>query len=92
MHARQIAYWVFNDACPPSPGGTLPASPPLPAKSGIPYADVWQYVRSPQEKDISAGCSGYDAKGNYYSSGDTAHKWFLDLNAATSANPSAPKK
>jgi Domain of unknown function (DUF1906) len=92
MGSRPMAYWVYNDACPPSPGGTLPAMPPQPANSGISYATVWQYVRSPQEKEISARCTGYASDGNYYAPGDSAHTWFLDVNVATSSNPSAAKK
>jgi hypothetical protein len=92
MRSRQILFWVYNDACPPSLGATLPGNSPSPANSGISYATIWQFVRSPQEKQISGHCSGYAADGNYYAPGDAAHKWFLDANVATSPDPSAPKK
>ncbi len=49
---RKIAYWVTNDACPPSPGCAFPKRPPAPAESGISFADVWQFAQSPKE----AGC------------------------------------
>lgn len=89
--SRQITYWVFNDACPPSPGGILPAAAPQPANSGISFAAIWQYLRSPRQKEISARCPEYAPDGNYYAPGDSGHKWFLDLSVATSPNPSAPK-
>jgi hypothetical protein len=92
MGSRQIAFWVYNDACPPSPGGSLASPAPNPSQSGTPYATVWQTVRSPQEKQISSHCKGYAKDGNFYAPGDTNHEWFLDVNVAASPDPSAPKK
>ena len=46
----ELVYWVYNDACPPSPGCSTPQDPPAPSKSGIAYAQVWQFVRSPRDK------------------------------------------
>jgi len=43
----ELAYWVYNDACAPSPGCVVPRNPPPPSKSGIPYVQIWQFVRSP---------------------------------------------
>jgi hypothetical protein len=85
-----VVYWVYNDACPPSPGCSVPQNPPAPSTSGVAYASVWQYVRSPREKKVARHCRGYASDGNCYAPGDTAHKWFLDENVAASANPSAP--
>jgi hypothetical protein len=85
-------YWVFNDACPPAPGCSNPRNPPAPSASGVPYAAVWQFVRSPREKKTARRCTGYAKDGNCYSPGDVAHKWFLDMNVAASADPSAPQK
>ena len=46
--SRDIAFWVFNDMCPPSPGCTTSVGLPVPPKSGVAYAGVWQFVRSPR--------------------------------------------
>jgi hypothetical protein len=86
-----IVYWVYNDACPPSPGCGVPQKPPSPAASGVAYASVWQYVRSPKEKQTARHCRGYANDGNCYAAGDARHKWFLDENVATTANPSGGK-
>jgi hypothetical protein len=86
-----VVYWVYNDACPPSPGCSIPQNPPPPSSSGVTYASVWQYVRSPQEKKVAWHCRGYASDGNCYVPGDTGHKWFLDENVATTADPSAPR-
>jgi Rv2525c-like, glycoside hydrolase-like domain len=86
----ELIYWVFNDACPPSPGCNSPKDLPPPSKSGIGYAQVWQFVRSPRDKQTARHCTGYAKDGNCYAAFDTAHRYNLDLNAATSADPSAP--
>jgi hypothetical protein len=86
-----LVYWVYNDACPPSPGCGVPQKPPSPAASGVAYAGVWQYVRSPREKETARHCGGYAGDGNCYAPGDARHKWFLDENVATTADPSAPR-
>jgi hypothetical protein len=85
-----VVYWVYNDACPPSPGCGVPQNPPAPSGSGVAYASVWQYVRSPREKKVARHCRGYADDGNCYAPGDAGHKWFLDENVATSSDPSAP--
>jgi hypothetical protein len=87
--SADFVYSIFNDACPPSPGCTYPQNPPSPAAGGIPYASVWQYAQSPRRKEFTAHCApGYHSDGNCYAPGDTAHAWFLDVNSATSADPS----
>jgi Domain of unknown function (DUF1906) len=86
-----VVYWVYNDACPPSPGCGVPQNPPAPLAGGVAYASVWQYVRSPREKKIARHCRGYATDGNCYAPGDTEHKWFLDENVATTADPSASR-
>ena len=83
-----VVYWVYNDACPPSPGCSVPQNPPGPAASEVAYASVWQYVRSPREKKVARRCRGYASDGNCYAPGDAAHKWFLDENVATTPDPS----
>ena len=86
----QFAFWVFNDACPPSPGCVSMSNPPLPSASGVKDATVWQFVRSPREKESASRCPGYAADENCYAAADAARKWFLDLDIAARANPSLP--
>jgi glycoside hydrolase-like protein len=86
-----VVYWVYNDACPPSPGCGIPQKEAMPSASGVAYASVWQYVRSPREKKIARHCRGYAGDGNCYAAGDTVRRWFLDENVATTGDPSAPR-
>lgn len=85
---RQFAFWVFNDACPPSPGCVPLSNPPPPSASGVKDAAVWQFVRSPREKESASRCPGYAADENCYAAADAARKWFLDMDIAANANPS----
>jgi Domain of unknown function (DUF1906) len=87
---RDLAYFVYNDACPPSPGCMALHSPALPSASGVPYAVVWQFAQSPRRKEFTVRCAAtYHADGNCYGPGDTTHSWFLDLNSATRPDPSS---
>ena len=87
---REIAYFVYNDACAPSPGCVVAHNPPPPSASGVPYAAVWQFAQSPRRKEFTARCAAtYNADGNCYAPGDTKHAWFLDLNSATTPDPSS---
>ena len=84
-----FVYFIFNDVCPPSPGCTYPQNPPSPAVGGILYASVWQYAQSPRRMERTAHCApGYHTDGNCYAPGDTAHAWSLDVDTATSSDPS----
>jgi len=89
--SRKISYWVTQDGCPPSPGCML--VPRLaPGVSGVAFADIWQYAQSPRRKDVAAACRGYSSDGGCYlpeSSG--VAKLHLDLNTASSADPSHGK-
>jgi hypothetical protein len=88
LGAQDFSYFIFNDGCPPSPGCVFPAAPPAPATGGIPFAGVWQFVRSPRT-EFSAHCPpGYHNDGNCYAPNDAAHTWFLDVSSATSSDPS----
>jgi hypothetical protein len=91
-NAEQLALWIANDQCPPSPACTL-KNPPLstivtPSLKG--FAVAWQYVQSPRRPEFSRACPRNDAPdGNCYAPGlaqgaDT----FVDLNVAWSADPS----
>jgi hypothetical protein len=84
-----FAFFVYNDACPPSSGCTFSKNPPAPADGGIAYAAVWQYAQSPRRMEFTAHCApGYHTDGNCYAPGDAAHSWFLDVDTATSPDPS----
>jgi hypothetical protein len=86
---KDTVIFAFNDTCPPSPGCVFPQDPPAPATSGVSYAAVWQFAQSPRRKDRTARCApGYHPDGNCYAPGDASHSWFLDVNSATSADPS----
>src|SRR5438445_273567 len=43
--SRDLVYWVFNDACPPSPGCAIPQNPPPTSASALPYATVWPFAQ-----------------------------------------------
>jgi hypothetical protein len=87
--SRTLAYWVYNDACPPSPGCVAAKAPPSPAASGVSYAAVWQFAQSPRRKNFTPKCSTtYQANGNCYAPEDVAKTWFLDIDTATSPDPS----
>jgi hypothetical protein len=92
LGTREFAFWVYNDACPPSPGCTFPDNPPPPSRSGFSSALIWQYAQSPRRKEFTAYCpAGYGPYGNCYVPGDSAHRWFLDVNVASSPDPSSSK-
>jgi len=88
----ELVYWVYNDACAPSPGCVVTQNPPPPSKSGISYAQIWQFVRSPRDKQTAVHCTGYAKNGHCFAPGDIAHSWFLDVNTATSPDPSGGAK
>ena len=90
---RDLSYFVFNDVCPPAPGCVVTKNPPAPSASGIPYASVWQFALSPRSKERTVRCAAsYSTDGNCYAPGDAAHSWFLDLDTATTADPSGGAK
>jgi hypothetical protein len=88
--ARPITYWVTNDACPPSPGCVAHGRPPVPSASGVDFAEIWQFAQSPQRKEVARGCArSYAADGNCYAPGSSSgQKLHVDLDTATSADPS----
>jgi len=90
---NEIVIWAYNDACPPSPGCAFPENPPAPSASGVSHAAVWQFAQSPRRRKFTARCPArYAPDGNCYAPGDTAHKWFLDVNTAASPDPSGGAK
>ena len=91
--SRDFSMWVYNDRCPPSPGCAFPKDPPDPARSGVGFASVWQFAQSPRRKEFTRRCAAkYAADGNCYVPGDTKHEWFLDVNSASSPDPSGGAK
>jgi len=90
---REIAYWVTNDACPPSPGCAPGSRFALPRVSGIDFADVWQYAQSPKRKDVAVACRGYHQNGSCYAT-VLAEKQnlYVDLNVANSSDPSGGRR
>lgn len=87
--SQDLAFFIYNDACPPSPGCTFSPDPPAPTIEGIRYASIWQFAQSPRRKQFTAHCPpGYHTDGNCYAPGDEAHAWFLDVNSASSPDPS----
>jgi Domain of unknown function (DUF1906) len=91
--SHELVTWTYNDSCPPSPGCAFPESPPAPSASGISYSAVWQFAQSPRRREFTARCPAkYARDGNCYAPGDSGHAWFLDVNTATSADPSGGAK
>ncbi len=86
--SRDITYWAINDGCPPAPGCAFPKNPPSPAQSGVRFAEVWQFAQSPQRKDVAGRCTNYSRDGNCYAPGTGAAKLQIDVNFATSSDPS----
>lgn len=88
QHLHPVTLWVAQDTCAPagpSPGCTLP--PPQVKDSGTPDADVWQYAQTPRRPELTQSCAAtYAANNNCYAG--AAKDLFLDLNVATSADPS----
>jgi glycoside hydrolase-like protein len=86
--ARPITYWVTNDACPPSTGCVVHGVTPLPSASGVDFAEIWQFAQSPKRTEVAASCRGYRNDGNCYAPDDASQQLHLDLNTATSPDPS----
>ena len=83
---HEVALWVAQDSCGPSPGCVVAGAPAM-EKSGTVGAVAWQYAQSPRRRNITAACAKtYAVDGNCYAAGVAG--MFLDLNVATSADPS----
>src|SRR5579863_3510640 len=84
---REIAFFVTNDVCPPSPGCAFSGKPPAPTQSGTGFAEVWQFAQSPKRRDFAAKCqANYNADGSCYPPG--VARLHVDLETAGSADPS----
>jgi Domain of unknown function (DUF1906) len=92
IHERApvTAYFVYNDACPPSPGCAYLKNPPPPSASGFSGALVWQFAQSPRRRNYTGPCSAtYNSDGNCYPQVDTAAGHILlDLDSSVSPDPS----
>lgn len=85
QHLHEIAFWVYQDACPPANGCTLNPSPIT--ASGTPDVLAWQYAQSPRRKEITAACAKtYAPDNNCYD--PNLPNFTLDLSVATTADPS----
>jgi hypothetical protein len=84
-HLHPIAFFDAQDTCPPAPGCTLQTKPL--AASGLDNLIAWQYSQSPRRPELTQSCKAtYAADGNCYAPGFPTD--FLDMDAATSADPS----
>ncbi len=93
IHERSpvAAYFIYNDACPPSPGCAYLKNPPEPSQSGVAGARVWQFAQSPRRRNFTGRCGAtYSSDGNCYPPASTlAGHILLDLDSSVSADPSA---
>ena len=93
IHERApvMAYFIYNDACPPSPGCAYLKNPPPPSQSGFPGARVWQFAQSPRRRNFTVRCSAtYSSDGNCYPPLNAgAGRMLLDLDSSVSPDPSA---
>lgn len=86
--ARKLLYFVYNDACPPSPGCAY-SNPPPPSASGVPLATIWQISQSPRRRNFTRRCSAtYNRDGNCYAPGMGPGSPWIDIDTATSPDPS----
>jgi len=93
IHERApvAAYFIYNDACPPSPGCAYLRNPPELSQSGFAGARVWQFAQSPRRRNFTARCGAtYSADGNCYPPLIAATgRMLLDLDSSVSPDPSA---
>jgi hypothetical protein len=89
--APMIAYFIYNDACPPSPGCAYLKNPPEPSQSGFAGARVWQFSQSPRRRNFTGRCGAtYSSDGNCYPPASAAAGHILlDLDSSVSPDPSA---
>jgi hypothetical protein len=86
---RQIEYFVYNDACPPSVGCAYEKNPPAPSASGVAFASIWQFAQSPRRREFTKRCARtYNSDGNCYTPDSGPGSAILDLDSASSPDPS----
>jgi hypothetical protein len=85
-----VKFFVYNDACPPSPGCVYRAQSPV--ESGTSFADVWQFAQSPRRKEYTSRCAAtYSKDGNCHPAAGASVALagaLLDLDSATTPDPS----
>jgi hypothetical protein len=85
---RKATFFVYNDGCPPSDGCAY-GHAPEPSQSGVAFASIWQFAQSPRRKEFTGRCAAtYNRDGNCYAPGNAAPGAPLDLDSATSPDPS----
>jgi hypothetical protein len=90
---RDITFFVYNDACPPSPGCAISNRSLAPSESGVPFASVWQFAQSPRRHQYTASCRAtYNRDGNCYAPGLQQSAALIDLDSATSPDPSGGRR
>ncbi len=91
---RNISFFVYNDACPTSPGCATPAKPLPPSQSGISFAAVWQYAQSPRRPEYTSQCSKrYDPDGNCYAPlFERSNAIEVDVSSSMSPDPSSGRR
>ncbi len=90
---RDVSYFVYDDACPPSPGCAISDRPPAPSESGVPFTSVWQFAQSPQRRQYTAACSAtYNPDGNCDPLGFDRPSALIDLDSANSPDPSSGRR
>ena len=90
---RRISFFVYNDSCPPSPGCAISNHPPAPSESGVSFASVWQFAQSPRRHQYTAAClATYNRDGNCYPPGLPQSAPLIDIDSATSPDPSAGRR
>jgi hypothetical protein len=87
---RDIHFFISNDQCGPAPGCVFPSVSPVPAKSGVSYAEIWQYAQSPRRPEMTSACrQTYAVDNNCYPPGIAPSSGLhIDVDSADSADPS----
>jgi hypothetical protein len=88
--SRAIHFFISNDQCPPSSGCVFAKAAPPPSRSGLAFADAWQYAQSPRRPEVTAACrQTYASDGNCYPPGMSAASGIhVDVETASSPDPS----
>jgi hypothetical protein len=90
LGGREVRFFISNDRCGPAPGCVFPSVPPAPAKSGVSYAEIWQYAQSPRRPEMTAACrQTYAPDNNCYPPGIAPSSGLhIDVDSSDSADPS----
>ncbi len=84
-HLHTVAFFDYQDGCPPAPGCTLAAKPL--STTGEPDLTAWQYAQSPRRPEITGACKKtYDVDGNCYD--PELPSVVLDFDVAATSDPS----